>query len=87
MKKVMSENAEHITLYLDDKDKTPTLEECQKFVGGYIQIVMSKDGQKQIVVDEEGLLKHKPINEDASEESGTMIVGDAMILSGSARLD
>ena len=84
-KKLMSENAEHITLYLNKKDEKPTLEEWQEFVGGYIEIVHY--GNKQIVVDEEGLLKGKPINVDAPEEANRTIVGDAMVLSGEARLD
>jgi len=84
-KKLMSENAEHITLYLNRKDEKPTLKECQEFVGGYIEIV--RYGNKQIVVDEEGLLKGKPINVDATEEANRTIVGDAMVLSGEARLD
>jgi len=81
-----SENAEHLTLYLDKKDEKPTLEKCQEFVGGYIEIIFTSDG-RQIVVDEEGRLKGKPINVDASEEANRTIVGDAMILSGDARLD
>lgn len=81
-----SENAEHLTLYLDKKDEKPTLEKCQEFVGGYIEIIFTSDG-RQIVVDEEGRLKGKPINVDATEEANRTIVGDAMILSGEARLD
>mgnify|MGYP003139922373 FL=1 len=81
-----SENAEHLTLYLDKKDEKPTLEKCQEFVGGYIEIIFTSDG-RQIVVDEEGLLKGKPINVDATEEANRTIVGDAMVLSGEARLD
>ena len=100
MKKVMSENAEYLTLYLDDKDGKPTLKELQKFVGGYIEVLTSADGQKQIVIDEEGKLKGKPINYDATEEyvgeeyddtnamwTYDVIVGDAVILSGKAKLD
>jgi len=86
-KKLMSEDAEYITLYLDKKEEKPTLEECQKFVGGYIEIVESLDRKKQIIVDEEGLLKSKPINKDASKEAGIPIVGDAMVLSGRARVN
>ena len=81
-----SENAEHLTLYLDKKDEKPTLEKCQEFVGGYIEIIFTSDG-RQIVVDEEGRLKGKPVNVDATEEANRTIVGDAMILSGEARLD
>lgn len=73
-------------LYLNKKDEKPTLEKCQEFVGGYIEVIFTSDG-RQIVVDEEGRLKGKPINVDASEEANRTIVGDAMILSGDARLD
>ena len=86
------------------KDKTPTLEQMQKFVGGYIEVVYSEKGS-QIIIDEEGKLKDKPINWEATEEWFTesngvtmadkgyhydeypdVIVGDAIILSGKAKL-
>lgn len=87
MKKIMSEDAEVLTIYLDDSDERPTLKKLQEFVGGYIEIVSSVDMKKQVVVDEEGLIKGKPYNEDASEEAGMNLVGDAVILSGNARVD
>ena len=85
------------TKYIDDVE--PTLQEMQKFVGGYIEVVTSADTNSQIVLDEEGKLKGKPINKEATEmyvgeemddtSAGwdfDVIVGDAMILSGDARL-
>ena len=74
-------------------DKAPTLEEMQKFVGGYIEVVYASNGD-QIVLDEEGRLKGKEINKEASEywlgdmvdDEVANIVGDAMILKGKARL-
>ena len=87
MKKIMSEDAEVLTIYLDDSDGQPTLEKLQEFVGGYIEIVSSVDMKKQVIVDEEGILKQRPFNEDASEEAGIELFGDAVILSGSARVD
>ena len=82
------------------KDKTPTLEELQEMVGGYIQVVRSADTEKQIIIDEEGKLKGKPINKDATElyvgeaQDDTsaewdydIIVGDVVILSGEAKID
>jgi len=47
-------------------DKAPTLEEMQKFVGGYIEVVYAPNGD-QIVLDEEGRLKDKDINIVATE--------------------
>ena len=93
MKKVMSEDGSYITIYLNDKDGEPTLEAMQEVVGGYIEVVYAENGD-QIIIDEEGRLKEKPINEDASEHwlgdrwdnDTANIVGDAIVLSGKARL-
>ena len=74
------------------EDIPPTLEEMQKYVGGYIQVVNAKNGD-QIVMDEEGKLKSKSINYEATKHwigenanAYDYVVGDAMILSGKARL-
>ena len=93
MKKVMSEDGSYITIYLSDEDGEPTLKAMQESVGGYIEVVYAENGD-QIIIDEEGRLKGKPINEDASEHwlgdrwdnDTANIVGDAIVLSGKARL-
>ena len=93
MKKVMSEDGSYITIYLSDEDGKPTLKAMQEVVGGYIEVVYAENGD-QIILDEEGRLKGKPINEDASEHwlgdrwdnDTANIVGDAIVLSGKARL-
>ena len=93
MKKVMSEDGSYITIYLSDEDGEPTLKVMQEAVGGYIEVVYAENGD-QIILDEEGRLKGKPINEDASEHwlgdrwdnDTANIVGDAIVLSGKARL-
>ena len=93
MKKVMSEDGSYITIYLNDEDGEPTLKAMQEVVGGYIEVVYAENGD-QIIIDEEGRLKEKPINEDASEHwlgdrwdnDTANIVGDAIVLSGKARL-
>ena len=85
------------TKYIDDVE--PTLKDMQKFVGGYIEVVNSADTNSQIVLDEEGKLKGKPVNKEATElyvgeeyddtSAGwdfDIIVGDVMVLSGDARL-
>lgn len=77
--------------YIDDKK--PSLSELQKMVGGLIELVDL--GDTHIVLDEEGKLKDKPINERAtnlwrSHPSktfwGDQIVGDVVVLTGKARL-
>jgi hypothetical protein len=61
------------------KDDSPTLEEAQKFIGGYIEIVHTKTGA-QLIIDETGSLKGLPTNEMASRLYGGVIVGPAIIL-------
>lgn len=46
--------------------KNTKLETLQEAVGGLIQIVTTEKGQ-DIVVDEEGKLKNKPVNEMATQ--------------------
>ena len=89
--------SEPIIKTIDDVE--PTLTEMQKFVGGYIEVVQSSDTKHDIVLDEEGKLKGKPLNKEATElylgeeQDDTSagwdfdyIVGDVMVLSGDARL-
>ena len=73
------------TIYIEDE--MPTLEKLQELVGGYIEIVLSVDMKKQIVVDEEGLLKGKEFNEEASRIAGQKLFGNAVVLRDDALLD
>lgn len=66
-------------------DKAPTLEECQKFVGGLIAIVPLMDGS-QMIVNEDGLPLDLPFNDKASQMAGQHLVGDVLVLRGDARL-
>ena len=51
-----------------------------------IEIVID-DGEKQLIVNEEGLLLGLPFNETASGMTGRYIVGPALLLAGEAMLD
>jgi hypothetical protein len=42
-----------------------SLEELQNFVGGYIELVFTKEN-KEMYVNEEGLLKNLPLNDKAT---------------------
>jgi|TARA_R100001129_G_scaffold178940_1_gene155260 hypothetical protein len=67
------------------EDRQPTLEEAQKIVGGYVEMVRSpSEPDWQILVNEEGLLDGLPFNKEATELCGTGIVGHAIILKGDA---
>jgi hypothetical protein len=55
---------------------------AQKLVGGYVELVRTRDNHT-LIVDEEGLLKGKPINRIATpmyNSPGNCIVGDALLL-------
>jgi len=70
------------------EDRAPTLEEAQRLVGGFVELVRSPEHREwQILVNEEGLLNGLPFNEEATKICGTGIVGDAVILKGDARWD
>ena len=54
------------TTYIDDRQ--PRLKELQDLVGGLIQVVYADGGKTQIVMDEEGKIKGKPINLEAADK-------------------
>lgn len=69
-------------------DKPPTLEEAQEIVGGNVQMLLLIDG-RQMLVDEDGLAKKKPLNVEATKLVAGLyngnVVGDVLILSGPAK--
>lgn len=66
--------------------ETPHLEDAQRFVGGYVELVYSRlYPSVQLLVNEEGLLKRLPVNVAASCIAGFQIVGPALVLTGDAR--
>jgi hypothetical protein len=73
-------------------EREPTLEELQKAVGGYIEILYVRwlDRPAMMVLDEEGKLKRYPLNAKATHTAlatagiarDDVIVGDVVILCG-----
>ena len=67
---------------IQSKNDSPSLSDAQKFVGGYVEVVQVNDGI--LIVDEEGKLKDKPVNQVASKMYADkygdedIIVGDAI---------
>ena len=96
--KLHSEESSQTTRTLHIKKDKLTLEQLQKMVGGYIQIldintVKGEDVKAQMIVNEEGQMFNLPHNESATkivaESYGPHaqdIVGDAIILYGRVRL-
>ena len=66
------------------KEDSPSLSDAQKFVGGWVEVVQVNDGV--LIIDEEGKLKDKPVNEVASKMyadkygDADIIVGDAIFI-------
>ena len=63
-----------------EKGKRFTMEEMQKFVGGYFQYIHLPGG-KFLVVNEDGGPLNLPVNEKASEIFGAKIVGNCLLAS------
>lgn len=69
-----------------------TLEETQALVGGYVELV-HLDDNNILLCDEEGLLKHKPINTLATIQAkglgwkGSYLVGSVFIFKGQGVLN
>tara|TARA_R100000900_G_scaffold51941_1_gene41535 strand:- start:13 stop:270 length:258 start_codon:yes stop_codon:yes gene_type:complete len=69
---------------IQSKEDSPSLSDAQKFVGGWVEVVAVNDGI--LIIDEEGKLKDKPVNEIASKMyadkygDADIIVGDAIYI-------
>jgi hypothetical protein len=76
------------TRVISEKSESPTLEEAQKFVGGYLTMAPIRNNPSkepvQLLVDEDGLPKQLPFNPNASLTAGYDIFGNALILRGKA---
>ena len=76
---------------IQSKEDSPSLSEAQKFVGGWVEVVQVNDGV--LIIDEEGKLKDKPVNEVASKMYADkygdedIIVGDAIFIPNGIQSD
>ena len=72
------------TKIIQHKDESPSLSDAQKFVGGWVEVVQVNDGI--LIIDEEGKMKDKPINNASSKlyadkyGDEDIIVGDAIYI-------
>lgn len=73
----------------------PSLEEAQKFVGGNVELI-TLTGDRQMLVNEEGLIEDLPINDEATHMASSAnahllihggIRGDVIILQGASLWD
>ena len=76
---------------IQSKNDDPSLSDAQKFVGGWVEVVQVNDGI--LIIDEEGKLKDKPVNEVASKMyadkygDADVIVGDAIYIPNKIHLN
>lgn len=56
-----------------------TLDEVQKVVGGYVQVIRLAHNMK-LLVNEDGLMKGLPLNILASQMANRKIVGDVILV-------
>jgi len=69
---------------IQSKKDDPSLSDAQKSDGGWVEVVQVNDGI--LIIDEEGKLKDKPVNEVASKMyadkygAADVIVGDAIYI-------
>lgn len=61
------------------KNKYFALQELQTVVGGYIELYPFRYENKLIVCDEEGLNKHRPVNNLFSNLTSIKLVGDVLL--------
>jgi len=79
------------TKEIQSKEDSPSLSDAQKFVGGWVEVVQVNDGI--LIIDEEGKLKDKPVNEVASKMyadkygNEDIIVGDAIFIPNGIQSD
>jgi hypothetical protein len=82
---ISEEDPELTTLFVDDEDDSPTIEQAQEFFGGgYVELVKTFTGA-QLLIDEDGLMKGLRVNPVASYLYGGKIVGKAIVLQGEAK--
>lgn len=67
-----------------NEDYPLELEKAQALVGGYIEMHEIENGD-QLLFDEDGRLKHLPLNLPASSIAGFSVVGPAVLLKGRSR--
>lgn len=76
------------TRVISEKSESPTLEEAQDFVGGYLQMcpIMNAPSKEpiQLMADEDGISKKLPVNPNATLTAGYPILGNCLILKGKA---
>jgi tRNA(Ser,Leu) C12 N-acetylase TAN1 len=78
---ILKVSGEKVEVVPNGKNGTVTLEQLQKAVGGWVEELNITFKERVMFVDEEGRLKNKELNSEASILARRPIVGDAVICS------
>jgi len=79
MAKIFRANGNREDIEYEGPKETLTLEQVQKVVDGYVEVIKVPNSHNILIVDEEGKLKNKPINVTASKLAQQEIVGDVVL--------
>ena len=88
----MEKKLKNLFKVIEDKKDQPSLEEAQEFVGGWVERVQLKNGNVMLI-DEEGKLKEKDINQEATDHwvksygMTDVIAGHAILIKKQALTD
>ena len=85
-------NKDIIFKVIKNKKEDPTLEEAQKFVGGYVELVpilnnWTYDYDGVLLVDEDARLKDKSLNLECDSLIGIHIFGNAIYIPSNIKSD
>tara|TARA_R100000654_G_scaffold2744_4_gene10002 strand:+ start:4145 stop:4396 length:252 start_codon:yes stop_codon:yes gene_type:complete len=64
---------------VEPEESTFSLEELQKYVGGFIEIV-PVDDSRMAVVNDEGFVRKMPMNSVGSQVAGRLLVGPVLLV-------
>jgi len=81
MAKILRANGDREDIEPMGENGKLTLEQLQKVVGGWVEVVVVPDCHNLLIVDEDGKLKNLPVNVTASKVAQTVIVGDVVLCS------
>jgi len=79
-----SKNNDTFTRVISEKDESPTAEEAKKFVGGNVEIILSKNPETiekfQVLANEKAKELKLSLNEVATQAAQVDVYGNAIML-------
>lgn len=79
MAKIFRANGNREDIEYEGPNETLTIDQLQKVIDGYVEVIKVPNSHNILIVDEEGRFKDKPINVTASKLAQREIVGDVVL--------